>query len=105
MKIEFGPVVASLDYDGDGVTGDQVYVITIGGLGNIGLASAEKDGDEVTFNFSTPVCAGGSPSTGQSTFFFGLVSAQPSKSVTATVKETTGTVYDVQARAPQAGGH
>jgi hypothetical protein len=105
MKIEFGPVVSTLDYDSDGVTGDQVYVVTSGGLGSVGLASAEKDGDDVTFNFSLPVCAGGHPGDGQSTFFFGLVSTQPPRSITATVKETTGTVYDVQARAPQAGGH
>jgi hypothetical protein len=105
MTIEFGPVVSSLDYDSDGVTGDQVYVVTSGGLGSVGLASAEKDGDDVTFNFSPPVCAGGHPGGGQSTFFFGLVSTQPPRPITATVKETTGTVYDVQARAPQAGGH
>ena len=81
--------------------GDQVYVVTTGGLGSIGLASAEKDNDKITFTFSSPVCAGGSPGTGQSTFFFGLVSTQPPGPVTATVKETTGPVHDVQARAPQ----
>jgi hypothetical protein len=104
MTIEFGPVVSTLDYDGDGVTGDQVYVVTSGGLGSVGLASAEKDGDDVTFGFSPPVCAGGHPGGGQSTFFFGLVSTQPSKPVTATVKETTGSVHEVQARAPQITG-
>jgi len=104
MTIEFGPVVSTLDYDGDGVA-DQLYVVTSGGLGSIGLASAEKDGNNITFNFSPSVCAGGSPGTGQSTFFFGLVSTQSPRNVTATVRETTGSVYDVDARAPQAGGH
>ena len=104
MTIEFGPVVSTLDYDGDGVV-DQVYVVTSGGLGSIGLASVEKDGNNITFNFSPSVCAGGSPGTGQSTFFFGLVSTQSPRNVTATVRETTGSVYDVDARAPQAGGH
>jgi hypothetical protein len=103
MKIEFGPVVSTLDFNGDG-DADQVYVVTSGGLGSIGLASADKVGNEITFNFSPSVCAGGSPGTGQSTFFFGLVSTQPQKSVTATVKETTGTTYNVQARASQLGG-
>ena len=104
MTIEFGPVVSTLDYDGDGVV-DQVYVVTSGGLGSIGLASAEKDGNNITFNLSPSVCAGGSPGTGQSSFFFGLVSTQSPRNVTAKVRETTGSVYDVDARAPQAGGH
>lgn len=100
MDIEFGPVIDSLDYDGDG-TADQVYVVTRGGLGTIGLASAKKTGNTITFNFNTPVCAGGSPGSGQSSYFFGLVSAQPPRFVTARVKETTGTIHNVQARAPQ----
>ena len=103
MTLEFGPVVSTLDYDGDGVA-DQVYVITSGGLGTIGIASAEKDGNTVTFNFSAPVCAGGSPGTGQSSYFFGLVSTQPPMPVTATVKEAIGPVYNVPARAPQLDG-
>jgi hypothetical protein len=100
MKIEFGPVVSTLDYDGDGET-DQVYVVTSGGLGSVGLDSADKVGNEITFTFSPSVCAGGSPGGGQSTFFFGLVSTKPPGPVTATVKETIGTEYTVQARAPQ----
>ena len=104
MSIEFGPVVSTLDYNGDGEA-DQVYVITSGGLGSIGLASAEKEDNTITFTFSAPVCAGGHPGDGQSTFFFGLVSTQPPVNTTAKVKETTGSVYEVQARAPQAGGH
>lgn len=101
MTLEFGPVVNSLDYNGDGVTGDEVYVVTGGGLGNVGLASAIKSGNSITFNFAAPVCAGGAPGTGDSTYFFGLVSSQPPRPVTATVKETTGPAYDVPARAPQ----
>lgn len=101
MTIEFGPGVKSLDYDGDGESGDQVYVVTTGGLGSIGIASAKKNNDKITFTFSSPVCAGGSPGSGQSTFFFGLASTKTPKFVKATVKETTGQVHDVQARTPQ----
>lgn len=104
MTLEFGPVIDTLDYDGDTVGGDQVYVVTSGGLGSIGLASAKKWGNAITFTFSSPVCAGGSPGSGQSTYFFGLASAQPPRPVTATVKETGGPSYDVPARAPQLGG-
>lgn len=105
MTIDFGPVVSTLDYNGDGEA-DQVFVVTGGGLGSIGLASADKVGDTITFTFSSPVCAGGSPGTGQSTFFFGLVSTQPPGPVTATVKETAppGTIHNVPARAPQISG-
>lgn len=104
MTIDFGPVVSTLDYDGDGAA-DEVYVVTGGGLGSVGLASAERDGNEVTFNFSPSVCAGGSPGTGESTFFFGLVSTQPPEpEVTATIRETTGDEYSVPARAPSVGG-
>lgn len=103
MALEFGHVVSTLDYNGDAVLGDQVYVVTSGGLGSIGLASASQLGNVITFNFSAPVCAGGSPGSGQSTYFFGLVSAQPPRPVTAVVQETGGPAYDVPARAPQLG--
>lgn len=103
IKIEFGPVIGTQDYDGDGST-DQVYVITGGGLGSVGLDSAEKIGNEITFTFSSPVCAGGSPGSGQSSFFFGLASTQPPKYVTARVKELSGPDHNVQARAPEIGG-
>ncbi len=104
MTLEFGSVINTLDYNGDGETGDQVYVVTGGGLGSVGLASATQWSNTITFNFAAPVCAGGSPGSGQSTYFFGLISAQPPRLVTATVKETTGPSYDVPARAPQLGG-
>lgn len=100
MKIEFGPVVSTLDYDGDGST-DQVYVVTGGGLGSVGLGSAEKSGNEITFTFSSPLCAGGSPGSGQSTFFFGLSSTMQPKCVTVRIKEVSGPEHDVQARAPE----
>lgn len=100
LAVDFGPAVANLDYNGDGATGDQVYVVTGGGLGTVGLASASQLGRVVTFNFSEPVCAGGHPGAGQSSFFFGLVSAQPPRPVTAKVQETGGPLHDVPARAP-----
>lgn len=103
MTIEFGTVVSAMDYNGDGEA-DQVYVITSGGLGSIGLASAEKEDNTITFTFIAPVCAGGYPGGGQSTYFFGLVSTQPPRPVTATVKETTGPVHNVPARTPQISG-
>lgn len=90
MVFDFGPVIDTLDYNGDGQTGDLVYVVSSGGPGGIGLGSVERFHGRLTFNFDSPVCVGSSDRQGDSTFFFGLVSAQPPRSVDATIKETAG---------------
>lgn len=100
LRINFGPIVRSLDYNGDGRP-DDVYVITSGGLGSIGLRSAKRKGDTIKFTFDPAVAAGGRPGTGESSFFFGLVSTKPPKFSTATVTEArAGRRYDVQVRTP-----
>lgn len=99
VTINFGPVASTLDFNGDG-TSDQVFVVTGGGLGTIGLASADKVGNQITFTFSSPVCAGGSPGAGQSSFFWGLVSARQPRFITANVTQTSGPALSIQARAP-----
>jgi hypothetical protein len=81
LRVSFGPVV-SLQYNAAGPL-DQVFVATSGGIGTIGLASADLTGNDVTFTFSSPVCAGGSPGTGDTTFFFGLASTAAPKAITA----------------------
>lgn len=101
MTISFGPVVSTLDYDGDKKP-DQVFVVTSGGLGTIGIASALQAGANIKFTFSSPVCEGGSPGKGDTSFFWGLVSKQgPPKMVTATLHETGGATHVVAARSPQ----
>ena len=100
LSLDFGPVVNALDLDSNGKAGDEVFVITRGGLGTVGLASAEKSGNTITFTFSSPVCAGGRPGGGESTFFFGLVSRGSPRAGSATVLETTGTSYEVKALVP-----
>jgi hypothetical protein len=101
MTISFGPVINTLDYDGDKKP-DQVFVVTSGGLGTIGLASAVQTGSNIKFTFSSPVCEGGAPGRGDTSFFWGLVSKQgPPKTVTATLHETGGATHVVQARSPQ----
>jgi hypothetical protein len=99
MTISFGPVV-SLDYNGDKKL-DQVFVVTSGGLGTIGLAKAVQTGSNITFKFASPVCAGGSPGKGATSFFWGLVSKKPPVNVTATLHETGGVTHVVKARSPQ----
>jgi len=71
LVVDFGPV-KKLPYK-SGTTAD-VYVTTQGGLGTIGIKSAEQDGSVITFEFSKPLCVGNNPGHGESTFFFGLAS-------------------------------
>jgi hypothetical protein len=100
VTLNFGPLVSTLDFDADGTTNDQVFVVTGGGLGTVGLASADKVGNQITFTFSSPVCAGGQPGAGQSSFFWGLVSARQPRFITASVTQTSGPALSIQARAP-----
>jgi hypothetical protein len=65
MELNFGPVV-KLPYTPNGMF--QVFVVTSGGLGSVGLASAIQTGSRIKFNFSAPVCPGAT------SFFFGLAS-------------------------------
>jgi hypothetical protein len=101
VTLNFGPVVSTLDFNGDGAKSDQVFVVTGGGLGTVGIASAEQTGGQITFRFSSPVCAGGRPGAGQSSFFWGLVSARPPRFLAASVAQTSGPTLSIQARAPQ----
>lgn len=114
ITLEFGPIIDTLDYNGDKETGDLAYVVTSGGPGKIGLGPIERYHGMLTFNFDSPVCVGGTHSPGDSTFFFGLVSAQPPRLVEATIKETAGMgaaspklkknlKYKAQVHAPQIG--
>ena len=100
MTISFGPVVGSLNYGGDAKP-DQVFVVTGGGIGTIGIASAIQTGSNIRFNFTSPICEGGAPGKGDSSFFWGLVSKQPPKFVTATLHEPGGATHVVKARSPQ----
>jgi len=71
---DIGPI-ASLPYSPTGAPA-QVFVVTGGGLGTIGLSSAIQSGKLIEFNFSKPVCPGLAAATavipGQTSFFFGF---------------------------------
>src|SRR5205085_4010190 len=99
LNVDFGPVT-KLQYDKVGPT-DDVFVVTKGGLGSIGLASAELNGNIIAFTFSQPVCAADTSGPGHTTFFFGLASIHPPKAIVATI-ESPGVFPDlnVKARAP-----
>ena len=98
MTLDFGPV-SGFDYNGDGAKGDQVFVVTSGGLGSVGVSSASKVGNTITFNFGGGIGAGGSPGHGQSSYFFGLVSKNAGTAVTAQLTVNTGGTLSVKARA------
>ena len=100
LALDFGPVVSTLDYDGDGRRDDQVFVVTRGGLGSVGPFSASQTGRVVTFRFDPPLHGGSAAAGGQSTYLFGMVSAAPPQPVTARVFTSGGTIA-LQARAPR----
>jgi hypothetical protein len=99
MRIDFKEV-ALLDFNGDSRP-DQVFVVTGGGIGTIGLASAIQTGASIRFNFTSPICEGGAPGRGDSSFFWGLVSKTQPKFVMATLHEAGGATHSVKARAPK----
>jgi hypothetical protein len=97
FTIKFGPV-KSIDYDSDG-TLDQVWVVTSGGVGSAAPVSADQALGTITFKFQSHPCSGSAPGKGETSYFFGLTSAQAPTEVTATLKTSTGTV-SLKAKAP-----
>lgn len=97
LKLDFGPV-SKFHYKSGGPLAD-VFVITSGGLGTIGLASADQVGNVITFTFKAPVCPGASAGKGDTSFFFGLAAVKPPKAITAQV-QVAGAFVNVPARAP-----
>lgn len=98
LTVDIGPNV-KLDFNGDKKL-DDVFVITKGGMGTIALSSAVRTGNNVKFTFTSPVSGGGSPGTGQSSFFFGIVSKYPRKTVIATAPNNMGAALSLKAWAP-----
>jgi hypothetical protein len=98
LHVNFGPVT-KLQYNKVGPA-DDVFVVTKGGLGTIGLMSAEQNRNGITFTFSQPVCAADTSGPGQTTFFFGLASANTPTEIMATLEVPGLDPVDVKARAP-----
>lgn len=65
MVLDFGPIT-KLPYHPGALF--DVFVITTGGVGTIGLSSAVQSGAAIEFNFAKPVCPG------ETSYFFGLAS-------------------------------
>jgi hypothetical protein len=71
--VGWGPVLA-YDYNFDSIYTDQVFVVTAGGIGTVGLSSVNVFWGATFFNLSSPVYGGSFPGDGESSYFFGLVS-------------------------------
>jgi hypothetical protein len=82
LALDFGPVV-KMPYGPKGKS--DVFVVTVGGLGSVEVASADQVGKTATFTFSKPVCPGAT------SYFFGLASKKTHPAAgTATVSFSLG---------------
>ena len=100
FRIKLGAPLSILDYNGDGVAGDQVYMFFEGG--KIPISSAVREGPFVTFKFFlSPLCPG--PPAGQTSVVFGVLASGPPKSVLADLQAFEG-VVQAAARAPNLTG-
>jgi hypothetical protein len=98
LVVNFGPVT-QLPYKAG--SNAHIYVVTQGGLGTVGIKSAEQDGDVITFEFSKPLCVADAPGAGESTFFFGLASSKPPHGISAGMFGQGSPAYlSLDARAP-----
>lgn len=82
IQIHFGPVVP-FDFDGDGII-DQVYVLPAD-LHPIAPTAAEQTGNDVSFIFDHPICAGTSDGRGGISYVIGLLSTEDYRPVSAEV--------------------
>jgi hypothetical protein len=76
LVVDFGPV-KKLTYPTN-QPGD-VFVTTQGGLGSVGIKSAEQDGAVIVFSFSKYLCAG------QTSYFFGMAATTTPQAGNATL--------------------
>jgi hypothetical protein len=79
----------------------DVFVITGGGLGTIGLKSANRFGDVIVFELAKPLCLAGGADMQNTTFFFGLAAEAPTMTTPAQIfSRGSPPLYSVQARVP-----
>jgi hypothetical protein len=98
FTLNFGPHVP-LPYANN--QNADVYVITTGGVGTIGLASAERFGDVIDFTLAKVLCVAGPANPANTTFFIGLASKAAPMHVNAIVAVTGMTpIYAADARVP-----
>jgi hypothetical protein len=83
-----------------GVMAD-VFVITTGGLGTIGIKSATKTGNVIEFELAQGLCLSGGADIKNTTFFFGLAAdGAPTASTARIWAVGNPPFYEVAARVP-----
>ncbi len=98
FNLNFGPH-KQLPYKNNQLA--DVYVVTSGGLGTIGLKSAEKFGDVIVFELTAPLCAAGPPDVKRTTYFIGLAAEAAPMHVNAMIVATgVPAFFSVDARVP-----
>jgi hypothetical protein len=98
LNLNFGPS-KQLPYLNNQLA--DVYVVTTGGLGTVGIESAVRSGDLIQFTFKAPVCADGPPDIKKTTFFFGLAATAAPMHVNASVWAIGASgLFAVDARVP-----
>ncbi len=90
---------APRQYNGKGPV-ENIFVVTSGGLGSVGVSSAIQEGEMTKFTFTRPVCAGSRGRAGQSSFFFGFASIYPPRATSAIVHTTAGSPKIVSVDVP-----
>lgn len=95
LRINFGPIASRLDFDANGSSTDQVYVVTSDALGGTAPAQITQSNRQVILQFSPPLCPG------DSSFFVGLLSASPPRNVAARLQIAGGSTLAVAVRAPR----
>jgi hypothetical protein len=96
----WGPV-RQYDYNFDLNATDHVFNVTVGGIGTKGISASFIFFNTTFFNLGSNVYGGGSPGTGESSYFWGLVSDYPPVVRNATVQTDNGAVT-VSVYAPSA---
>jgi hypothetical protein len=94
MQIDFGPV-ATENYKP--ATPSQLFVVTSGGLGSVGVVAANLVGDVLTVRFDK-----GGVCPGQTSYFFGLAAkGTPMPTIAKLVPTISGPAVAVDARSPK----
>ena len=76
LAVDRWGAVRQYDYNGDGISTDEVFNITSGGVGTKAVTAAWFASPWTFFQLTNPVYAGNYPGGGESSYFFGLVSDQ-----------------------------
>ena len=98
LVLNFGPAL-KLPYAPNKVA--DMFVITSGGLGSVGVKSAERFGEVIVFDLAKTLCLGGGPNLANTTFFFGLAADTPAMATSAQIFSSGNPpLYSVDARVP-----